>query len=132
MQCSYIKALETLQMTLLAFVDRGVTELVQVKDEKYHARIPGERPHDGFKLDGPAVAGPTGTRDMQASGQRVAASLDHDDVDFPEFHLAGELEAVMSVPDSESSVSVASEADAKSEQSRRRRCRRSAVRKCRA
>ena len=38
-----IKAFATLQMTPLAFVDRGLMERAHFKDEKYSARLLGER-----------------------------------------------------------------------------------------
>ena len=57
MQRLYIKALATLQMTPLTFVDRGVMELAHHKDDKCYARLLGERHHDGLEIDGPAIDG---------------------------------------------------------------------------
>ena len=77
----------------------------------YARRLLGERLDDGMELDGPAIAGPTGARDAEASGPGFAAPPHGDDVDSPEFHLIAGPEVVMSEPDAESSVRVASESE---------------------
>ena len=44
-----------------------------------------ERPHDDLELDGTVIAGPTGARDVEASGPLIVTAPDHHDVDFPDF-----------------------------------------------